>query len=158
MSAPAGPARPDRDEVEARVGGYVEGLRDLVTAERASRADFEAKVKASKDREHKFLRAIAALEGGDLRTATTKPKPKPRAQQLIGSKTIDKVLTAVRELTAEPGVTGVTRQEVAERAGVSIEAARRALETLRVDEKVRKAGKRGTGPTAANYWALMPDA
>lgn len=122
-----------------RLDGFIEAqrteLRDLLGQERALVARIQGALDACKERERRVMRALAALEGtavlgrpaGKPAKPTTKPPEgwTPRPETL--TKTYD-ALVALGE--------GRTK-EVGDRAGLSNETARRALNHLRNEERVR---------------------
>jgi hypothetical protein len=155
MTQPRAGARLDPEQVEAQVGTYLDGLRGLVAAEQQARADAEQYVAYSKARERKWQRAIDALSGEVKPIGRPKatPKPKPKVAQPVGQEAIARVETFLRE-QAQP----VTRSQIVEGTGLNKEVTRRALDHLRTHERIRLAGKQGSGPTASNLWAVMPNA
>jgi hypothetical protein len=153
--------RPEWAEINARqsfnIGEQVKDLRRMVQEEIASRAEVERFVDASRERERRLVKAIAALEGVPL-GAGGRPKARPKSPQPVSPGVADEVLTAAKVLLADRAEQTFTRPELVkampERSGETI---RRGLELLREQQRIRLSGKRGGGKTATNLYALMPD-
>jgi hypothetical protein len=105
------------------------------------------------------VKAIAALEGMPL-GAGGRPKAKatPKAPQPISPKVADEVLEAAKTLVVDRDEQTFTRPEIIKAMpGRSGETIRRGLLLLREQQRIRLAGKQGTGKTAKSLYALMPD-
>lgn len=166
MTASGEAPRPEWVEVDERrsfsIAEQIEDMKRLAREEAESRAEVERFVDSSRERERRLLKAIAALEGVPL-GAGGKPKAAPKvaakapAVQLVSPAVADEILVVVRELLAGREDQTFSRPELAKLMPRSGETIRRGLELLREQERVRLAGKRGTGRTAKNLYALMPD-
>lgn len=144
----------------------IEDLKRMAREEADSRAEVERFVDASRERERRLLKAVAALEGMPL-GAGGKPKlngaaPKAKAKShdwSVNPATVEAAFEAARRLVAETGEETFTRAQLAKAIGRSPETTRRAVDHLRDQERVRLAGKSGNGgKTATNLYALMPNA
>jgi len=136
-------------EARMAVQGEVTNLRVMLTDERRLRDRLDRLIDESKTRERRLAKAIAALE--DEPPATKKPAA-ATATKSVGAATIDRVAIALAGFD-EP----VMAKDIAERTGLSVGAARAALQALRDDERARVARVepgRGQGKT---YYAAMPE-
>jgi hypothetical protein len=161
--------RPEWAEINARqsfnIGEQVKDLRRMVQEEIDSRAEVERFVDASRERERRLVKAIAALEGVPL-GAGGRPKAKalpavkarPKTPQVVSQDAADEILAAAKALLADRAEQTFTRTEIREAVpGRSRETVRRGLVLLREQQRIRLAGKQGAGPTAKSLYALMPD-
>jgi hypothetical protein len=162
--------RPEWAEINARqsfnIGEQVKDLRRMVQEEIDSRAEVERFVDASREREHRLRKAIAALEGvplgagGRPKVVKTTPavKARPKTPQVVSQDAADEILAAAKALLADRAERTFTRTEIREAVpGRSRETVRRGLVLLREQQRIRLAGKQGAGATAKSLYALMPD-
>jgi ribosomal protein S25 len=130
-------------------------MRRMLEAEQRLRAQVEVVLDTISTREKRLQRALAALEG----TAAGPGRPKAQKAQAaaakhgsswsIGEDKIERAHAALVEL-------GEARtSQIAKKAGISTETARRAVRALRERERARivKHDK-----NLGDYYALMPDA
>jgi hypothetical protein len=139
----------------------------MVQEEIDSRAEVERFVDASRERERRLVKAIAALEGVPLgaggrpkKVVKTTPAVKagPKTPQVVSQDAADEILAAAKALLADRAEQTFTRTEIREAVpGRSRETVRRGLVLLREQQRIRLAGKQGAGPTAKSLYALMPD-
>lgn len=158
MSTESAAPLPSGDEAARSIAGYVQALRQMAAAEAEGRREVEREVEASRERERRLEKAIAALEGTSL-GGRPKGRPKAAPSWRVSEKVTIEVEAALRALAGN-GVEAATAVEVAEAAGRSREATRRALDQLRQQDTVRLAGKRRTTGhgVPSTLYALMPDA
>ena len=140
---------------QSQLERHVAELREMIAAEVSSRAEAERFIEASRQRERRLVKAVAALEGVPLSAGGKPPKVKPKAKPSVSAEIIATVLAALadhgRPMTAPQLATALGRNRS------SIDS---ALRVLREQQKVRLAGKDpdSTAPIAPNLYALMPDA
>jgi hypothetical protein len=131
-------------------------MKHLVETEQESRAAIEHFVEASRDRERRLLKAIAALEGVPL-GAGGRPKttPKPAPSGKVSEGNITKVLDAMRAAGGP-----LNRSQISDQAGVHSTTAGYAIQELRARGLIRNAGKDQTAdsPRKPDLFAVMPDA
>jgi CRP-like cAMP-binding protein len=158
----AGPPPPSGDDAARSIDGHIQALREMAANEAESRREAERYVEASRERERRLEKAIAALEGVPL-GAGGRPKAKATAKSStwrVGDQVVSEVEAALRALLASDGAEAATVPQVAEATGRSRETVRRALERLREQGTVRLAGKRhlSTHGMPSTLYALMPNA
>src|SRR4051812_26371627 len=102
--------RPDWAEVDARhnfgIAEQVEELKRMVREEAESRAEVERFVDASRERERRLVKAIAALEGvplsaGGRPKAKASPKATPKQSWTPKPELADAILEAAKTLVAD---------------------------------------------------------
>src|SRR5881628_132596 len=113
--------RPEWAEINARqsfnIGEQVKDLRRMVREEIESRAEVEQFVDASRERERRLVKAIAALEGvplgaGGKPKAKAAPKATPKAALPISPRVADDILGVAKGLLAEREEQTFTRAEI----------------------------------------------
>lgn len=157
-----------RDEhLSSGVAAEIESLRRLLDAELEGRAEIEALLDNSKERERRLARAIAILEHGSQtqqQAAAAAAKPKPAAKDTtnwnVSAETVERVREAFFAYYATEGegepftMTTLAAWMGKNRKGIGGETIRRAFEVLRRDEIIRVCGTtRGGG----KMFAPMPE-
>jgi CRP-like cAMP-binding protein len=155
-------APPSGEDAARSIDGHIQALREMAANEAESRREAERYVEASRERERRLEKAIAALEGVPL-GAGGRPKQtaKPKASYAwrVSDQVVSEVEVALRALLTGDGAEAVTAAELARATGRSRETTRRVLERLREQGTVRLAGKRQINPhgQSSTLYALMPN-
>lgn len=131
-------------------------LHALVDRARAEREDHETKAAAARAQERRYERALAALEDEPKGKPGPKPKKSGSNDWSISEQKVESVYQRFVVLRAESPDVPITAGYLADNTPkLSPETARRALNELRAQERVRISGTtRGGG----KKWDLMPEA
>jgi CRP-like cAMP-binding protein len=142
-------APPSGEDAARSIDGHIQALREMAANEAESRREAERYVEASRERERRLEKAIAALEGVPL-GAGGRPKQTAKPKASYAWRVSDQVVSEV-EVALRALLTGAT--------GRSRETTRRVLERLREQGTVRLAGKRQINPhgQSSTLYALMPN-